>query len=405
MSNYNSLLDRALLPEATTEKCLVQQYRTPLEQQQLLREHTVDVDRTRIPVEWIIDIADEANGWFYGTAYHYDDVAMTLHVMVPDKLNPTFDGTVQLDHRTVHLIECIDGKTDALFNCIVRESTTRCKWEVDWFEEGTGNQQLIEGANDETGGEVLGTWNATVAKYYYRITNQLLVEDVLQEGQTQVGYVLLTADINVKFKHCTKEKGAEDFYRLVYENTVQSTPEALDAATDYMTRGPEPEPLMDEHVVPEAAPVDDRYSPKKSPTREDRQDSIQLGDDDVSRSASKTPSRGDRDRDRDDDRGGRDRDRDRDGGGGGDRVPPVRKLAEMSKHLKECLNEILEEREKKNKFRTFVGKNFQKFILDGDLDAGTFGLCCSSSCLLSADCDFGLLVWNSVYRPCPDGCF
>lgn len=370
MSEFDSLLDRSLLKEATTEKCLVQQYRTTADQQQLLREQTTGVDRTRIPVEWIIDIADEANGWFYGTAYHYDDVAMTLHVMVPDRLNPTFDGTVQLDHRTVHLIECIDGKTDALFNCIVRESTTRCKWEVDWFEEGTGNQQLIEGANDETGGEVLGTWNATVAKYYYRITNQLLVEDVPQEGQTQVGYVLLTADINVKFKHCTKEKGAEDFNRLVYENTVQSTPEALDAATVFMTRPPPSEPLMDDHVLPEPDAGEHVY--KQTPQKAaDRQDSIPLGVDDVPRSASKTPSRDrDRDRDRDDDRGGgRDRDRDT---GTGDRVPPVRKLAEMSKHLKECLNEILEEREKKNKFRTFVGKNFQKFVLNGDLDAGEY---------------------------------
>ena len=37
---------------------------------------------------------DESNGWFYATAYHYNDQTQMLHVMVPDKENPTFDGKV-----------------------------------------------------------------------------------------------------------------------------------------------------------------------------------------------------------------------------------------------------------------------------------------------------------------------
>jgi len=40
------------------------------------------------------DIADESNGWFYGTAYHFDDTTNMVHVMVPDKHNPSFDGHV-----------------------------------------------------------------------------------------------------------------------------------------------------------------------------------------------------------------------------------------------------------------------------------------------------------------------
>ena len=51
-----------------------------------------------------------------------------LHVMVPDKENPSFDGHVLLDHRTVHLIECADGKSDALFNKIVRDSIIKVKF-------------------------------------------------------------------------------------------------------------------------------------------------------------------------------------------------------------------------------------------------------------------------------------
>jgi len=81
-------------------------------------------------VEWVIDIADESSGWFYGTAYHFDDTTRMIHVMVPDKHNPTFDGHVLLDYRTVHLIECVDGKTDALFNKIVRESIIKIRWYV-----------------------------------------------------------------------------------------------------------------------------------------------------------------------------------------------------------------------------------------------------------------------------------
>lgn len=60
-----------------------------------------------------------------------------LHVMVPDKVSPSFDGQVLLDYRTVHLIECVDGKSDALFNKIVRDSIVKVKWDVEWFEEET----------------------------------------------------------------------------------------------------------------------------------------------------------------------------------------------------------------------------------------------------------------------------
>ena len=35
-------------------------------------------------------------------------------------LLPLFTGDVLLDHRTVHLLECVDKKSEALFNKIVR---------------------------------------------------------------------------------------------------------------------------------------------------------------------------------------------------------------------------------------------------------------------------------------------
>lgn len=393
-----SLLDRSLQPEALTERCLVQQYRTTEEQQTALYNHLEGKDRNALPIEWVIDIADEANGWFYGTAYHYDDSLGTLHVMVPDKINPTFDGNVQLDHRTIHLIECVDGNTDALFNQIVRESTERCKWDVEWFEEGAGDEKLLEGVEGEGTENVYGRWNATIAKYYFRITNQLLVEDFPEDDPSQVGFVLLTADLNVKFKYCYKERGIEDFNRLICENTVQSLDETREyALASYEAQGQEREQVQtevdaqyyDQNYYDQQAqdqvqagypPEDEEYndaynehihddagaaaSPEShASVYEHRHERIhrvgssemtQLGDDELhSRSSRKEHQRHDR---KDDNRN--------------DRVPPVRKMAEMSKQLKECLTEILEEREKKEKIKHNFMNNFMKFALDGDLDAG-----------------------------------
>ena len=130
-----SLVDSCIRKGVEEDKCVVTQFRTTFRQKYDFENYISSHPRDRIPIEWIIDIADETNGWFYGTAYHFNDKTHMLHVMVPDKHNPSFDGEVLLDHRTVHLIECADGKSDALFNKIVRDSVMRVKWEVDWFEE------------------------------------------------------------------------------------------------------------------------------------------------------------------------------------------------------------------------------------------------------------------------------
>lgn len=131
----DKLVEQSVRDGAENEKCVVAQYRTSLEQKEIFKKHLTTCTKDRIPIEWVIDIADETNGWFYGTAYHFDNTTHMLHVMVPDKQNPSFDGAVLLDYRTVHLIECVDGKSDALFNKIVRDSVVRVRWEVDWFEE------------------------------------------------------------------------------------------------------------------------------------------------------------------------------------------------------------------------------------------------------------------------------
>ena len=178
----------------------------------------------RISVEWVIDIADEANGWFYGTAYHYNDKRICcMYVMVPDKLNPSFDGEIPLDHRTVHLVECVDGKSEALFNKIVRDSVTKIRWDLEWFEEGVGTEKQTPDMEDSPEGR----WVKSIARYYIQIANQLLVEDE-DFGQDARGFVMLTADVNVRLHLCQKGKGIDDFVRLISENLVQSIPSALD---------------------------------------------------------------------------------------------------------------------------------------------------------------------------------
>lgn len=216
-----------------------------------------------------------------------------LHVMVPDKMNPTFDGEVLIDYRTVHLIECVDGKTDALFNKIVRDSFTKVKWEVDWFEEDGNGGQSTEA--DTTKG--VGKWSSSMARYYIRIANQLLLEDADSKGGAR-GFVMLTADLNVKLKKCLKGKGKEDYVRLIEDGIVQCAPDAL---------------------------VED--DGKSTKTSKNDANSI------ISNAV-------------------------------------INKIEEMTKALKECVSDLLDEREAMTSERLKTAGIFKSFALDGDLDAG-----------------------------------
>jgi hypothetical protein len=296
-----SLVDSCIKDGVDKEKCIVSQYRTSLEQKTIFEEHIETVDREKIPIEWVIDIADESNGWFYGTAYHFNDLTHMLHVMVPDKLNPSFNGDVQLDYRTVHLIECVDGKTDALFNKCVRDSVMKVKWELEWFEEGSDSN---------------GKWLKSYARYYIRTANQILVEDAETEGETH-GFVMLTADHNVRLIHCVKGKGQPDFNRLVNETLCQSTPEALIEA---------------ELIIPNA----------KEKSNESTKQNYNNQDDDDKYKDSKNLSSG----------------------------LVLKKLADMTKSLRECVSDVLDERENLSKEKILISEQFKSFSIDGDLDAG-----------------------------------
>jgi hypothetical protein len=294
-----SILESALADGVEKEKCVVAQYRTTIEQKIILDQHMQsNKDSDELPVEWVIDIADESNGWFYGTAYGFNNKTNYIHVMVPDKHSPTFDGRVLLDYRTVHLVECVDEKTDALFNKIIRDSVIKVRWEVEWFEEGEGGDKQVEADADA----VTGKWMLTTARYFIRIANQLLVEDE-GFGQDNKGFVMLTADLNVRLQWCHKAKGADDFARLIRDGLVQSTPDALDS-TEAQDEG-------------------------KARSRSEKK-----------------------------------------GVPGGNDRHPSRKVAEMSRSLKECLSDVLDDRERLNSERKKFGTMFKAFSLMGDLDSG-----------------------------------
>lgn len=291
-----SLLDRAAAEGVENDKCVIAAYRTSAAQAATLRKHLQGCDKSEVPVEWVIDIADESNGWFYGTAYHYNDKTMMLHVMVPDKLNPVFDGFVPLDHRTVHLIECVDKTTDALFNKIVRDSVVKVRWEVEWFEEG-------EGAESQ------GRWIKSTARFLVRIANQLLVEDE-NFGQESKGFVMLTADLNLRLLKCVKGKGADDFKRLITESVVQVAPDALESLKDA-----------------EGAPETETDKPVAEPP---------------------SPSFK----------------------GSSDLLAPLSKLSDMSKSLREHFADIMDERDRIIEEKQTMADKFTRFVLEGDLDLG-----------------------------------
>jgi hypothetical protein len=326
-SQAESLLLSSTREGVETEKCVVAQHRTSIQQRDVLVEHITSCSSDRIPVEWVIDIADEKNGWFYGTAYHFDDSTRKLHVMIPDKHNPTFDGHIELDYRTVHLVECVDGKTDALFNKIIRDSIIKIRWELKWFEEDADDDEVPTPNEDDANAQ--GRWVASVGRYFIRIANQLLVEDEEVDGEK--GFVMITADVNVRLHHCGKGRGQEDFNRLVLENQVQSTPAALEEANI---------PLSITDRVPSSAHSNGATADRRAGRRDRR------GEYDPN-----TPS------------------------GRNDEINNelalgLNKVWDMSKDLKECVSELLDEKEKEKDSLASMAQSFSSFTMDGDLDAG-----------------------------------
>lgn len=309
-----SLVDLSLYENVEFEKCVVPQFRTTVEQKKIFEEHLLICDINEIPIEWVIDIADETCGWFYGTAYHYNDSTRMLHVKVPDKENPTFDGLVALDYRTVHLIECVDKKSDALFNKIIRDSIIKIKWNVEWLDDNNSEPALLlpSGSTDETYGS---KWVISTARYCIRMANQLLIEDATPQNDDKSGvpsYVMVALDLNVKLLECYKGRGIEDFQRLITDKTTLFTPEAENYAQNFI-----------------------------STQKLSRQDSIQSSFDTTETGAVMA-----------------------------NRLASVRKLADLAHTLKDSVEDLLDEGKKISVAQIDHARAFQNFTMNGDLDAG-----------------------------------
>lgn len=334
-----SLVDAAIRDGVEAEKCVVGQHRTTSDQKNTFMEHIRHYTRTRIPIEWVIDIADETSGWFYGTAYYYNDVDRTIHVMVPDKLNPTYSGDVPLDHRTVHFIECVDGKTDALFNKIVRDNVVKVRWEVEWLEDDISE----DGADSEP---IPSHWTRSFARYYIQMTNQILVEDSESAEDGARSYVMLGADGNIRLLECVKGKGQEDFDRLVLEGIVQAPVEAVEGARSRLENKRQTPPSSPKHErqsndtnVPVAAASNSAFSPTINPELYP-EEPLMMRSDPIPDSPSHSHG------------------------------VTVRKLSELSSSLRSSVFDLITEREADKKRALDYAQAFQAFVMDGDLQTG-----------------------------------
>jgi hypothetical protein len=90
-------------------------------------------------------------------------------------------------------VECVDNSTHALFNKIMRDSIIKVKWDVETFDDTS----LQSGQSDMS--EKTGEWYPSVAKYYIRIGNQVLLEE-FEEGKKFL--VMVSADSCLRLLRC-----------------------------------------------------------------------------------------------------------------------------------------------------------------------------------------------------------
>lgn len=202
--------------------CIIPQYAT-------LKTHVLKFynllgkvsDKTVIPIEWIVDVADESNCWFFGTAYSYNDAANTINVMVPDRNNPVFEGNIILDSQLVRLVECVDSYSAALFNKVVRDSMIKVRWQLEWFDGDLDYSAFSTSCSR-------GRWMLATAHYYIKFTKQLLIEspDFFESGK----FVLIVADLGVRLLSCPNGKGQKEFERAIRDKIVLYEPDVVDSA-------------------------------------------------------------------------------------------------------------------------------------------------------------------------------
>ena len=159
-----------------------------------LRQHAGDA--TTIQVEWVVDVADNNLNWFVATAYAIDTVRRVLRVAIPDRDEPTWEGDLPLDPKTIHLLECCDSKSVALYKQCCREGSIKCKWIVEW---------CIDGA-----------WFNGEALYYGRLANVVYCSDGRNVALHEV-----VIDENLRLVECLDDSSRGDFEELVVDGIVK----------------------------------------------------------------------------------------------------------------------------------------------------------------------------------------
>ena len=64
-----SIVMSAIADNVEEEKCVVAQYRTTVSQKEDFKQYLNSCDKNRVPIEWVIDIADESNGNLIGNFF------------------------------------------------------------------------------------------------------------------------------------------------------------------------------------------------------------------------------------------------------------------------------------------------------------------------------------------------
>ncbi|KAJ1454550.1 hypothetical protein M885DRAFT_521834 [Pelagophyceae sp. CCMP2097] len=167
------------------------------------------VDGSRYPIEWVVDVADNSLNWFIATAYEYDDATQRLTVAIPDRDDPQWEGELPLDDRMIHLIECCDGDSKALYKWIVASATIPVHWKI------------------EQCGEAEGEWRDGVARWFGQLAHVVYCE-------AGANFEEVGVDEHLRLSEAVGSgsgSGARDFDRLIRDGIVAWSGHDDDMAT------------------------------------------------------------------------------------------------------------------------------------------------------------------------------
>lgn len=178
---------------------------------------SISSEDSLLSISWLIEVADEYNGWFPAIALGYQVSLHQLLIKVYNNPNDCFEGLIPIDHRVVRILECQDTSSIPLFNKLIRDSIQTIRWEVDWLDYNP--KALVSNSKESS-----MKWIRSMAKYYVCMQNVLLVEDYLpvspldeRKGLAQV----FVAKNNLRLNKCFKQEGYEEFERLILEEHIR----------------------------------------------------------------------------------------------------------------------------------------------------------------------------------------